>query len=419
MKDLRAEYTIVILTTSASGGNYSVSRAIKSFFSQYPTIRTIIVDVETVAEETDPVMLATEATTYDGIYRMFQQEDKGMGPLLERIDLTKRIEKYVPSCLVLKLKELMRELNPDLILSTRSYVPDDISLCTLGIPFRMIHCDYELSFFLMDLYGKIQPEMMKFWIPRLDPLFFRPYFVKERRLDLYDDQDPSEKIIEKISSISHQPLETIRDQFELIGYPINPAFDRIRNEEKWENLRIKWGIQPGETPVLISMGKNGGGVLEKIFDELAASEQNKFYYIFVCGNNLPLKEKLEEKAIHKPQFSIRGIVAPEEMNELMNICPVQISKAGGAITAETLATGIYTLMMSSHLWEEANGQQLIKMGIGQHYSETSPLIVQIEECLKKAAALPLPSKQPNDWQKLLLGSLMRENNYWDKFKMAP
>ncbi len=84
VKEIRSEYTIVILTTSASGGNYSVTRAMESFFSPYPAIRTIIVDVETVAEETDPVMLATGATTYDGIYRLFQQEYKGMGPLLER-----------------------------------------------------------------------------------------------------------------------------------------------------------------------------------------------------------------------------------------------------------------------------------------------------------------------------------------------
>lgn len=67
-------YTIVILTTSASGGNHSVAYAIENFLSASSHIRCIVVDVEAIARETDLIMLATGAITYDGIYeRQFQQ----------------------------------------------------------------------------------------------------------------------------------------------------------------------------------------------------------------------------------------------------------------------------------------------------------------------------------------------------------
>lgn len=276
----------------------------------------------------------------------------------------------------------------------------------------MIHCDYELSFFLIDLYGKVEPKMMKFWIPSFDPLFFRPYFAKENRLDLYSDRDSPDLIMQKISTLSGQPLETVQGQFELLGYPIHPAFHRIHAAGKLEKLRNKWRIEPGETPVLISMGKNGVGLLEAIFDELAASHQSKIKYIFVCGHNHSLKEKLQQKALEEEQFSIQGLLSAEEMNELMSICPMQITKAGGAITAETLATGIYTLMMGSHLWEEANRLQLLEMGLGQQHDPGIPLCAQIEECLEKAGLNKQSSVQQNDWQNLLkahLGTLLRHD----------
>jgi hypothetical protein len=59
------------------------------------------------------------------------------------------------------------------------------------------------------------------------------------------------------------------------------------------------------------------------------------------------------------------------------------------------------------------------MGIGQEHQETSPLMMQIKECLKKAAAIPPPSTQQNDWQQLIMGRLMEGNNCWDKFRIDP
>lgn len=245
-----------------------------------------------------------------------------MDPVLMRDVFTKNLGKYVPSCFGLNLKERIREVNPDYIISTRSYNIDDICLCTLGVPFRMLHCDYELSFFVLDLYGKVQPEMMKFCLPYFDAPVFRTLFEKYNRLDLYNEQDSPDAIMEKIAQMTHQSIDVIQDQFELFGYPLSSEFQKIEDKNQLTDLRKKWNIQPEEIPILLSMEKNGVGVLDDIFDQLSASKDSlPSKYFFVCGKNADLKQKLEQKANGNKRFSIQGLISLQEMNELMNLCP--------------------------------------------------------------------------------------------------
>lgn len=393
-------FTVLILTTTASGGNLSVANAMVEFLSKQG-IHCIVLDSETVAKETDLVMLATGATTYDEIYaRDFQQNNRGVSALIQRDLLSKQLGKYLPSRFGLELKERARQLHPDLILSTRSYTLDDVQLCTLGIPFRIIHCDYELSILLQDLYGKIEPEMLKFWMPSVEPRVFLPQFTKANRLDLYDERDTLETLLQKLAEITKQPLSVIQGQFEQFGYPISSDFHLIENLEP---LREKWKILPEEIPVLVSMGKNGVGLMEEIYDELSGYEQTlPVKYIFVCGRNEHLKNKLEQKARSNSRFSIIGLVSAQEMNELMNLCPVTLSKPGGAVSTEVLTTGTYLLMMGTHPWEEANGAKVKNSGLGQKTTEGVPLVLQVEECLEKAQTQGRVPHANGEWKEKLM-----------------
>lgn len=409
-----ADYTIVILTTTASGGNHSVASAIERYLSDEKGIHCILVDVEAVAKDTDLIMLATGAITYDGIYeKHFQQNNQGLETLIRRDVISKQLGKYIPSCLGQQLKELMRSINPDLILSTRSYTIDDIPLCTLGIPFRLIHCDYELSFFLMHLYGKIHPEIMKFWLPSFEPQVFRPLFTKTNKLELYHEHDEPEALINKIAAITQQPIEMIQGQFELLGYPLKQEFYSIDDCKLLEKLHKKWGIKAEEIPVLISMGKNGVGVIEEIFEELHTFTDYppKFpiKYIFVCGKNDDLRGRLEQKAHMQTNFfnnaisfKICGLLTAQEMNELMNLCPLYITKPGGAVTSEALETGIHLLTMCSHPWEEANGSKIESLGIGRKVQNNIPLSLQVEDYLEKIGHIKRAVHPSIPWKDLLM-----------------
>jgi hypothetical protein len=259
---------------------------------------------------------------------------------------------------------------------------------------------------LMNLYGKIRPEMMKFWLPSLEPQVFRPLFVKASRLDIYDEQDNEEMLIKKIASITQQPIVRIQDQFELLGYPIRPEFHYIEDIEQLERLRKKWDIKPEEIPVLVSMGKNGVGVLEEIFDELLAFSGHRFpiKYIFVCGKNIDLQMRLERKSSLKNEkgFAICGLLSAQEMNELMNLCPLNISKPGGAITSEALETGTYLLIMCSHPWEEANGSKIERLGLGQRVQANTPLVLQVENYIEKILYLKRSAYKNIPWKESLM-----------------
>ena len=409
-------FTIVILTTSASGGNQSVANAIQTYLAQYKNIRSIVIDSEAIAKETDLIMLATGATTYDGIYATdYQQNNLGMDSLFKRDLVSKELGKYIPSCFGLKLKELVREIRPDLILSTRSYCIDDIPLCTLGVPFRMIHCDYELALLLMDLYGKIGPEMMKFWVTGMEPQFFRPLFVKTNRLDLYNALDSQEILMQKLALITGQPLERIQGQFELFGYPVRSQFYRIEETERLEKLRKKWNLKPNEVPILVSMGRNGVGILEEIFNELSAFTHDRFSvkYFFVCGTNEGLQAKLKHlnSTLDTKNCEILGLLPPEEMNELMNLCPLTISKPGGAFTSEALETGTYLLTLyTTHPWEEANGAKLESLGFGKRLQVDQPLGQQINEQIEKISNAKRPVHKSVPWKELLMDHIKAIRN---------
>ncbi len=400
-------FTVAILTTTASGGNESVAHGITSFLSAYQDIKTVVVDVETLARETDLVMLASGVVTYDGLYSLFQQRaDDDIHA--QRDVITKQLGKYIPSRLGSLLKEKVLEINPDLIISTRSYSTDDLVLTALDIPFRMLHCDYELSFFLLDSYGKVDSDRARFWLPNMEPAMFKPLFVRANRLDLYNEADNQQELIEKVAFLLGITVEEAEQQFECIGYPTRPEFKAITDAEELENLRTKWGIEPHEIPILVSMGKNGVGTLEKIYDELANLPAHDWKFIFICGKNEELKTKLQNKLSSNPanQFVLCDFLVASEMNELMNLCPVKLTKAGGAITTEALVTKTYLLMIGSHPWEGANGGKIQRLGLGQQVCSDVPLEMQIEEALVKAKAVRNGrSIEVPDWRGLLLNEL--------------
>ena len=402
-------FKIVILTTSASGGNESVTHGIVQFLSQFDNIEAQILDVETIAKDADPIMLATGYSTYDGLYTTIFQQAGDPDILIERDVLTKQIGKYIPSRLSSLLKEKIIGIQPDLIISTRNYAVNDMSLAALDIPLRILHCDYEVSFFFLDLCGKLHPDSVRFWLPSLQPHIFKPLFVKANRMDLYHPDESKERLMEKIALLTHTDVDDISKQFEAVGFPSRPEFFRIENPQELHLLRKKWDVKPDETPILVSMGKNGVASLENIFDQCIEIPSRQFKFIFICGKNDALKEQLQAKLAlmkcHANRFKIYGFLPPQQMNELLNVCPVKITKPGGAISTEAMITGTYLLMISPHPWEEANAREVELRGMGQYYEADIPLLEQIDASCEKAKKAREKSLQLPPWKCLLMERL--------------
>lgn len=404
-KQFKAPFKVVITTTSASGGNYSIAIAIRDYLERFKDIEAIIVDTEEIAKQVEPMMLAT-GKTYDGLYSGVYQKTNDFNAIFLREDLNRVVQKYIPSQLLTGLKERIREIDPDVIFSTRSYVSDDLSLANLGIPLRFIHADFELSLFLNSYYGKLDPEHIRFWIPDTKAAVFRPFFEWHDRLDDYDPDDTYEEVLTKIASLTGISRKNLKAQFEVIGYPISPHFSPINDRQVINELRNKWGIEEGEIPIFITMGKYGVGSLSQILQELLKTAPEKPYkFLFICGQNPLIKEELDailaKSARSKKPFSIYGLLSPAEMNEVMNISQMGISKAGGGAVAEALATNTHLLIAYPHPWEYINALRLEEQGLASYFDAKRPLLGQIEECLEKQEGWPPVDHPFPKWQGLL------------------
>ncbi|MFS8564204.1 MAG: hypothetical protein LVR00_07850 [Rhabdochlamydiaceae bacterium] len=375
-RNIKDPFTIVIISTTCSGGNHSVALSIANFLVKQPNIQAFIIDVEEIAQKYDPMMIATDTYTYDMVYSHILQKNNNLDVIKARKDLYREIENYIPNNFLYALKAKVISLSPDLIISTRSYTCDDFSLAMLGVPFRLCHADYELCPSLLSYYRCIPSEMIRFWIPTMKSSMFKPLFQTMNRLDFYNEEDNEHILFTKLGEIMQTSAEGVRQNFELIGYPC-ANFYEIKDKR---SLKKKWGIEPHEIPIFIVMGKYSTASIKNIFDYLkSAKTQLPLKYIFICGKNESLKRELEKSAPSK--MVICGLLSPTEMNEVMNISSLGISKAGGATIAESIVTKTPILLIDFYPWEEVNADYLIQIGLGIKTDPSVPLIKQIEDIL--------------------------------------
>lgn len=404
-KEQTGIFNVVIITTTASGGNHSAAESIANYLKTRKNINPILIDVEDIAQEVDPLLLATGVCTYDMTYSLIFQKTNDFFALIDRKRLNKEIQQYIPSTLLSKLKQKIVSIHPDLIISTRSYTSDDLALASLGIPLRLFHPDFELCPSMCSYYRKVNPDSIRFWLPTFCASMFKPLFEKYHRLDVYNENDGESVLLDKLSKILNTSPHSFKEQFEVIGYPCLNFF-HIDEESHRSELRQKWGINENEIPIFIAMGKNGTKALKDIFDQLLNTKsQFPIKYLFVCGKNADLKEELEKKLsdskIEEKRFIIHGLLSPNEMNEIMNISKLGISKAGGATVVESIMTKCPLLIMFSYPWEKINAAYLLKVGLAIKYDPIKKLIEQIENCLYKNIDHSKLRVEIQEWQSCL------------------
>ena len=412
---LRGPLKIVLITTSTSGGNLSVATAVKAYLDRFGELfETTVIDYETFASRCDPIKIATGKYTVDNIFRLLQQQNQVDELLIEKDMMCREVAKYIPNRTAEEMKAAIKSLNPHLIISTRNYYPDDFNLLSLNIPFRMLYCDHEICFFHQDYVGKIDPELVKFWLPSSSPRFFKPLFEHFHQGSLYQRSDDWQTLMGKISQITHSQYNEIQDLFEIIGFPVRLEFKQIKEIEILEHFKHKWDLQPDEKGLLVEMGANGVGILENIFYLLASSSVHSIpiKYFFVCGRNEELRKMLTQAMEeNKRQFSalkrcaVLGYVEAKEKNELMNICSLMISKPGGSTQAEVTKMRLPMFIMHiQKICEEGNKERLFEDNLAYDYDPHQSLTVQIEEVLRKIESISVDPTVPK-WKKLLLEKL--------------
>lgn len=390
---------VCLLHTTASGGNSAVARALQAFLeSRGATCESI--DVEAIACEHDSMKKAT-GYTYDGVYAEFFQKkneaakEEGLNLILrDRPLLHRKIASYILPRTQEVVKEKITAFAPTLIISTRSYTHDDINLAySLDVPMKFVYCDYDL--FITHCYlGKTNPNLFQFWMPRLNARTFAFALESLAKSTEHSPQDSWPVVAERIAQVVKAPLLEIVSTFREVGYPVGSEYKRITDPQCLEELRKKWDLKIGEHLVLVTMGKNGVGVLKEVFKALAEAPANTagLKYIFICGSNeelladlstYALKHDLSNTALKRMQ--VCGFISHQDMADLMNICSIKCSKPGGGAAAQCREMNVPLFNMHAHkLWESGNERELINAGLNYTYDPNQDLVAQIQQAISYA-----------------------------------
>ena len=195
------------------------------------------------------------------------------------------------------------------------------------------------------------------------------------------------------------------------GIPIDQKFSVNKKNE--DDIRKDAGLDPGKPCVLIMGGTQGLGPIREMtrfLDRSGADAQ----FLIVCGNNKKLFRWLKGRSFKK-----KTVIIPYAGNvdELMQISDLVITKPGGITTAEALAKALPMLIVHPLPGQEAmNTRYLLNEGVALKAESPADVFVMLEELLynkskladmsQKAAALSKPSSS-SDVARLIL-ELMRK-----------
>ncbi len=138
------------------------------------------------------------------------------------------------------------------------------------------------------------------------------------------------------------------------GIPILSVFSEYQDRQK---LKKKWGLKKDVFTILLMGGGQGMGSLRQIvlnLDKLHLPVQ----LLVVSGINHGLEEKLQEmKSKLDVPMKVWGYV--EEVDELMEVSDLLISKPGGLTTAEVLVKGLPMGIVNSLGGQEKRNQEFL------------------------------------------------------------
>ena len=189
---------------------------------------------------------------------------------------------------------------------------------------------------------------------------------------------PAEQSKEKLKQ-NGIPEEKIK----VLGIPIDPKFN-LKTDTK--AIKLGLGLDLYKPVVLIMGGGQGYGPIKDIVLALDALDRD-FQMAVVAGINGRLF-----KWLNSPNRKFNKRVVPlqfvENVDELMEISSLIITKPGGLTTAEALAKGLPMIIINPIPGQEAkNAQFLVQIGAAEEVDNIDILAFKVDELLNSPSRL--------------------------------
>lgn len=334
---------ILLLYISEDSGHHCASIAIEKAIHQLdPIAETRNINS---FNYTNPILEKVINRTYMGLIKQAPEIWDYLYDNPKVLENTRRLREMIHRFNTGKLKALLDEFEPDAV------------ICTQAFPCGMI-ADYKKSFSLdIPLIGVLTDYAPhSYWI--------------------YDNVDryvvPSEETAKKLIDNGIDPAKIVQ-----FGIPIEPKFLMHQDKQKiLERLSLDKNIPT----ILIMGGTQGIGPIKEFAFSLDRSSLD-LQMIIATGANKRLYNRLTKRT---RDFRKKILTLPYATNidELMEISTMIVTKPGGITTAEAQAKGLPMVILNPIPGQEAmNTKYLLKEGVAMKSTTSQDAVILLEELL--------------------------------------
>lgn len=352
---------VLLLYISEDSGHHCASIAIeRALHAHFPGIETLNINL---FNYTNPIM---EKVINGAYMSVVKRKPEIWDYLYDNPKVLRQVQKLrekIHKSNTGKLKTLLDEFKPDGV------------ICTQAFPCGLI-ADYKKTFGVdMPLIGVLTDYAPhSYWI--------------------FDSVDryivPSPETGRKLIDNGIEPSK-IMD----FGIPLEAKF---QNSHSKNDIINKLSLDKSLPIILIMGGTQGLGPIKELVPLLDRSHL-KLNMIIACGTNKKLFRWLTRRAKH---FHKKTVVLPfaDNIDELMDISDIIVTKPGGITTAEALAKGLPMLIVNPLPGQEAmNTKFLLSEGVAVKAQEPADITVLLEELLYNRIKLRLMSDKAKSLSK--------------------
>jgi processive 1,2-diacylglycerol beta-glucosyltransferase len=173
------------------------------------------------------------------------------------------------------------------------------------------------------------------------------------------------------------------DATRVTGIPIHPAF----SQEKIREECLKRQGLVGDRPIVLQLGGGFGvGPIVKLFEHLL-QVRKPLEIVAVAGRNEKTRAQLEAVAV-PGQHRVKILGFTNQIDELMTIADLVISKPGGLTTSEALARGVGMVIVNPIPGQESrNSDFLLEQGAAIKVNNVATLPHKVESLLESPERL--------------------------------
>jgi processive 1,2-diacylglycerol beta-glucosyltransferase len=356
----------LIFYISRYSGHFHAARAIEE------GLRKVMGDIEVekinALSYTNPILGKIINKAY---LEVIKKKPEIWGHIYDNPDVMKRTKKAreaLHKFNMSKIKKLLDAYSPDIILCTQAFpcgmVADYKKSCGKDIPLIGVLTDHAPhSYWLFDEVDfYVVPSEETAWV------------LKQKGI-------PSEKI-------------------KVYGIPVDPKF---RKQHDRSRIKKDLGFREENPTVLIMGGSQGLGAMEEVVRALLADAEHSYQLLVVTGSNKRLYTRLRKISRKKGGENLRVLSYVENIDGLMEISDIIITKAGGMTVAEALVKKLPMLIVNpipGH--ERMNTDYLVEKGAAVEVEDCSRVHRKVNELFDAKGVL--------DWMKRNIEKLSKPDS---------